>query len=359
MDSRIESLLSYVDYYMVRDEDSNKIIYRISPSEMLKYYENPAMSQTYLKALKKSLYQYLQVKEKGVTDKMLLGRVVDALLTGKEDDVFEEFCVVDGDIVPDINVIELMFNEFDRNTRFESIGREEMIAFIRKHNIFNRLWKDETVYDKMKTVYSDFWNSCVETGRYRIPIPISLFEKALSMVSIAKSKPIWNKLHEESDLILYQLPIYDRIGDMEFKALLDAVFIKNLDDPHITIVDIKTTNGDILDFPKIYTKLNYGFQAKFYSMMFFNKFAFDPEENRMDFGFYAITDYTACMFKAPVYSPHDQEIEMAMNIYAWYLRNGFNEDYLVAKSNYTLMADFYQEDVKHLYELEIQDYETI
>ncbi|GIW57332.1 MAG: hypothetical protein KatS3mg083_277 [Candidatus Dojkabacteria bacterium] len=344
MDVRIKNLLDYVEPYMNKDGK----IYRVKPEEMVKYYLNDAMSQTYLKALKKSLYKYLKAKEKRVTEPMLLGRLVDSMLTSTIDDFNAEFCIVTGDVIPDVNVIELMLEKFDPSIKFEDIPKDVMVRFIRDHNIFSRTWKDDTVYEKMKLIYEDFWNTCVHAGGYRIPVPFSLYDKALKIATIAKQKPVWHKLHQ-ADLILYQVPLYNELDNgMRLKSLLDMVIIPNVDLPHVHVVDIKTTNGDILDFPKIYTKLNYGFQAKFYTMMLHRMFGI-PVEGMM-FSFYVVTDYTACLFKGPVYTPEDGEVDLALTIYKWYLDTGFKEDYLVAKSDYYLMADFYQDDLDIYYE---------
>jgi len=242
------------------------------------YYSNPAISQSQLKTLVYGPEIFKNDLEKGLDSEMFfeeklnfnLGRAVDTLITGLEEDEFnQEFYVSSLETKPsDIikSIIQEVYSLVSTQEVIEGLNnyRNLILNSCDNHSYYMN-WKEDTRINKIIESGSSYFNELV-SSKGRTILSQEEYQKVLEIVkSIKYSDFTKDYFVEDFDKeILYQLPIYFKLRDVNCKALLDMVII-NHKDKTIQIIDIKTMGDRTSKFPTSMIRHKYYIQAAMYT----------------------------------------------------------------------------------------------
>lgn len=246
-------------------------------SEKLKeYYSNPAVSQSQLKTLVYGPELFLKALEEPeqelyFEEKLYLniGRAVDTLITGEENNEFEqEFYVSTLQNKPS-DIIKSIIQEVKANLSFSSdkddlkAHRQLIINCCNNHEYYMN-WKNDTRVNKIIEAGEEYFKELVNSDGRTI-LSQEENQKVREIVSSIKGSKFTRKYFEEDfhREIIYQLPIYFKLDNINCKALLDMV-IFNHKEKTIQIIDIKTIGDKTSKFHNSIIRHKYFIQAAMY-----------------------------------------------------------------------------------------------
>lgn len=256
----------------------NKQIYNNKEEE---YRQHPGINVSKLKTLAKGVDKY---KEELETEKssqeLLLGKVVDVMLTA-EQSVFEDtFIVLEDSIeVPTEKSFDIVHKLYD--TLLESgiemtermLDYEAQLIDILENTDWYKNRKMETRLESIFN-YSDYFGFLVR-AKGKTVITNKVFETATKIKESIKNteatrKYFFSEFIEEDTLIFYQVPIYFELlnrnpqDNAQAKTLLDFVIV-NTKNKTIRGGDLKTLSDSCINFKNNVISFRYDMQAAFYT----------------------------------------------------------------------------------------------
>nr|DAE86517.1 MAG TPA: Exodeoxyribonuclease 8 [Caudoviricetes sp.] len=239
------------------------------------YYDSPRLSQSKLKTLLYGPKAFLETEEPELFFEekkyFVIGSAVDTYLTSVID--FNEKYYISHLTEKPSDVVKSILYEVYSNAK-------------------NKIAEDDT-YKNLEFLQQEIMDSCESHGYYKNLKPETRINKILDSIEYWKEiissenktiitqeeaeivSNIVRKVHEnqytsryfrdsdENITILKQLPIEFEISEVECKALLDIVYINNIDKT-ITPIDLKTIGDSVRNFPEALRKRRYDIQQSFY-----------------------------------------------------------------------------------------------
>ena len=257
-------------------------------SEIDKYFESSALSQSLLKKLLGGIdsfkYNKKDETELYYTEKghFIIGSAVDTLLTGEEGEFEKQYYVSEIDKKPsevEMSIIQKTFDEVviaNFNTIVD-IGNLEDYTFHLLDSITFHDWYGGKPGEKRILGLIDkgniYWEDLKQSYGKQI---LSITDKVLidSIVSSLTNNPRTSKFFDRLALsraekvsVYYQLPIYFTYKNIACKALLDMLIIIRNEKGNIVSIqpfDLKTMNGSTLKFSINLKSFRYDIQGAWY-----------------------------------------------------------------------------------------------
>lgn len=258
------------------------MIYRTTPQEVENYRRNPAINQSYLKLINRSVFMFnkalqenSQLEEEEYEEKeyFLIGSAVDDYISQGEQYFSDNYYIADtekpsSEILKIINkVFSIVSGAFevpiDTNLRIY----KELLIKIAIEQQYCPSYSREVVYGRLSTeICLKYWKTLVESNNKTV-LSSSQAQLVSKMTSNLLNHHHTSKYFEGAEGkdkdIYYQLPIYFTYSGVDCKGLLDMVIVDHTNKT-IQPIDIKTTGVYSSAFPRVCKKHRYDFQAAFY-----------------------------------------------------------------------------------------------
>lgn len=256
-------------------------------SEIDKYFESDALSQSSLKKLLTGIDSFInnqkEESELFYTEKghFVIGSAVDMLLTGEKEEFDNHYYVSQITKKPsevEMSIIQRVLDDVKTNSEdlpYETLDKYSgsIQMSIEEHG-WQSNWKMETKINKIIEIGSEYFEDLKKGLGKQI---LTSEEKKLidDIVFSLKSNPRTSKFFDRTALsraelvtVYYQLPIYFYYKGIYCKALLDMLIVIRNEKGEIVSVqafDLKTMNGNTLRFLSNLKSFRYDIQAAWYT----------------------------------------------------------------------------------------------
>ena len=238
------------------------------------YRADPALSYSTLSRFDREGFANIdKLFDKQETPSLLLGSIVDTIITDGEDEFNNRFVVAEYPDIPDsiIQIVKALFNEFSVTHRtLESIPNEEVIGFASRFNYQNN-WKPETRAKVIKEKGFDYYNllylsqdkTILNTETYQ---DVCRAVDALKTSEATKFYFADNNPFEPNIERFYQLKFKATLNGIDYRCMFDELVVFS-DTKEIQPLDLKTSCKKLdreWDFPTHYIEWNYQMQNRLY-----------------------------------------------------------------------------------------------
>ena len=256
-------------------------------SEIDKYFESDALSQSSLKKLLTGIDSFInnqkEESELFYTEKghFVIGSAVDMLLTGEKEEFDNHYYVsklIKKPSEVEMSIIQRVLDDVKSNSEdspYEKLDKYpgSIQMSIEEHG-WQSNWKMETKINKIIEIGSEYFEDLKKGLGKQI---LTSEEKKLidDIVFSLKSNPRTSKFFDRTALsraelvtVYYQLPIYFYYKGIYCKALLDMLIVIRNEKGEIVSVqafDLKTMNGNTLRFLSNLKSFRYDIQAAWYT----------------------------------------------------------------------------------------------
>ena len=238
------------------------------------YRADPALSYSTLSRFDREGFANIdKLFDKQETPSLLLGSIVDTIITDGEDEFNNRFVVAEYPDIPDsiIQIVKALFNEFSVTHRtLESIPNEEVIGFASRFNYQNN-WKPETRAKVIKEKGFDYYNllylsqdkTILNTETYQ---DVCRAVDALKTSEATKFYFADNNPFEPNIERFYQLKFKATLNGIDYRCMFDELVVFS-DTKEIQPLDLKTSckkPDREWDFAKHYVEWEYSLQNRLY-----------------------------------------------------------------------------------------------
>lgn len=255
-------------------------------SEIDKYFESDALSQSSLKKLLTGIDSFInnqkEESELFYTEKghFVIGSAVDMLLTGEKDEFDNHYYVsklIKKPSEVEMSIIQRVLDDVKSNIEEEYQTLDKYPGSIQmsiEEHGWQSNWKMETKINKIIEIGTEYFEDLKRGLGKQI---LTSEEKKLidDIVFSLKSNPRTSKFFDRVALsraelvtVYYQLPIYFYYKGIYCKALLDMLIVIRDESGKIISVqafDLKTMNGNTLRFLSNLKSFRYDIQAAWYT----------------------------------------------------------------------------------------------
>lgn len=205
------------------------------------------------------------------TPSLLLGSIVDCIITDGEEAFNNQYMVADFPSVPDAvkKIINELFNTYsDRFDSLDAIDNDKILDVINNLG-YQQNWRPETRVKVVVEKGSQYYDLMYISQDKTIVDEIT-YRKALSMVEALKHSKATEFYFKEDDPFddsikrYYQLKFKSKIDGVDFRCMMDLAVI-DYRNKIIYPCDLKTSSHYEWDFPKSFIQWRYFQQAKLYS----------------------------------------------------------------------------------------------
>jgi len=240
-------------------------------SRIKEYYQTEALNQSKLKKLLKSLSAFNQ-KDTEPSEAMIIGSIVDSLIT-QEDKQFVEVEKI-------TSVQKSILKQLHDTLQGEPLElHKETILDVLNEFKWYLAWKDETRIKKIMEAINEPYQLYSENCEF---VTKEQNDKATQVaMSLITNQATSNYLQDDNNL--YQYPIYFTHRAIYCKALIDLIYIENIDGKtYYRPLDIKTTALNTDEFMSSVNKYRYDIQASWYMLAMQKHFG---QDKVLPFGF--------------------------------------------------------------------------
>ena len=186
------------------------------------YRADPALSYSTLSRFDREGFANIdKLFDKQETPSLLLGSIVDTIITDGEDEFNNRFVVAEYPDIPDsiIQIVKALFNEFSVTHRIlESIPNEEVIGFASRFNYQNN-WKPETRAKVIKEKGNRYYDLLYLTIDKTL-VSQDMYNEALRMVDALRTSEATKWYFADNNPFE---PEIERYYQLKFKATLHNV----------------------------------------------------------------------------------------------------------------------------------------
>lgn len=235
------------------------------------YRADPALSYSTLSRFDREGFANIdKLFDKQETPSLLLGSIVDTILTDGEDEFNNRFVVAEYPDIPDsiIQIVKALFNEFSVTHRtLESIPNEEVIGFASRFNYQNN-WKPETRAKVIKEKGNRYYDLLYLTVDKTL-VSQDMYNDSLRMVDALRTSEAtkWyfadNNPFEPEIERYYQLKFKGEFKGIPIRCMFDELIVLH-EEGVIIPVDLKTTK-DVITFEDSFFSWRYYIQAQMYA----------------------------------------------------------------------------------------------
>ena len=241
------------------------------------YYNDSRLSQSKLKLLlgnNPNLFNTVAEPKLYFEEKkyFLIGDGVDCQLTRPITEYTEKFHVSNVENKPSDTIKSIVNQVFDETKRLniliENVGDMRnyfpyIIDACNDHN-YQSNWKEETRISKILEAH-EYWDD-LKAGEGKTILSAEEDSLISQIVMSIKTNDVTRPYfeHNEGEEIMYQVPIFFTINEVDCKGLLDMIII-NHTTKVIEPIDIKTLGDNTMNFPKALRQRRYDIQGAFYT----------------------------------------------------------------------------------------------
>lgn len=236
------------------------------------YRADPALSYSTLSRFDREGFANIdKLFDKQETPSLLLGSIVDTILTDGEEEFNNRFIVAEYPDIPDsiIQIVKALFNEFsDTHRTLESIPNEEVIGFASRFNYQNN-WKPETRAKVIKEKGNRYYDLLYLTVDKTL-VSQDMYKDALRMVDALRISEAtkWyfadNNPFEPEVERYYQLKFKATLNNVDYRCMADLIICDHKN-KELILCDLKTTGHPEYEFASSFLTWNYSYQARLYS----------------------------------------------------------------------------------------------
>ena len=247
------------------------------------YRADPALSYSTLSRFDREGFANIdKLFDKQETPSLLLGSIVDTILTDGEDEFNRRFVVAEYPDIPDsiIQIVKALFNEFSVTHRtLESIPNEEVIGFASRFNYQNN-WKPETRAKVIKEKGNRYYDLLYLTVDKTL-VSQDMYNDALRMVDALRTSEAtkWyfadNNPFEPEIERYYQLKFKATLHNVDYRCMADLI-ICDYKNKELILCDLKTSGHEEYNFASSFLTWNYSYQARLYSRIIAENIKNDP-----------------------------------------------------------------------------------
>ena len=241
------------------------------------YYNDSRLSQSKLKLLlgnNPNLFNTVAEPKLYFEEKkyFLIGDGVDCQLTRPITEYAEKFHVSNVENKPSDTIKSIVNQVFDETKRLniliENVGDMRnyfpyIIDACNDHN-YQSNWKEETRISKILEAH-EYWED-LKAGEGKTILSAEedslISQIVMSIKTNEVTRPYFE--HKEGEEIMYQVPIFFTINEVDCKGLLDMIRINHITKV-IEPIDIKTLGDNTMNFPKALRQRRYDIQGAFYT----------------------------------------------------------------------------------------------
>ena len=247
------------------------------------YRADPALSYSTLSRFDREGFANIdKLFDKQETPSLLLGQLVDTILTDGEDEFNRRFVVAEYPDIPDsiIQIVKALFNEFSVTHRtLESIPNEEVIGFASRFNYQNN-WKPETRAKVIKEKGNRYYDLLYLTVDKTL-VSQDMYNDALRMVDALRTSEAtkWyfadNNPFEPEIERYYQLKFKATLHDVDYRCMADLIICDHKN-KELILCDLKTSGHEEYSFASSFLTWNYSYQARLYARVIAENIKKDP-----------------------------------------------------------------------------------
>ena len=247
------------------------------------YRADPALSYSTLSRFDREGFANIdKLFDKQDTPSLLLGSIVDTIITDGEDEFNNRFIVAEYPSIPDsiIQIIKELFNTYkDTCSNINLISNDAIISIAAQYNYQNN-WKPETRAKVIKEKGFEYYN-LLFISQDKTLVSQDMYNDALRMVDALRTSEAtkWyfadNNPFEPEIERYYQLKFKATLHNVDYRIMADLI-ICNHKNKELILCDLKTSGHEEYSFASSFLTWNYSYQARLYARVIAENIKKDP-----------------------------------------------------------------------------------
>ena len=252
--------------------------------EIDEYFASERLSQSTLKKLLEGFSKFVAFQQKEDDGKenqsFIIGSAVDCILTGEEGEFENQYYVSNLEKKPsdvEMAIVDYVFQSVVATEEKinDFVSYQKLILEAADFHKWQLRWKTETRISKLIDAGSEYFQELINSlGKTIITTEDDhkISQIVFNLRNHHRTKELFDRsLYENNPHvdIYYQLPIYFTMNGIECKSLLDMLLVFRNPDTNkiesVQPVDLKTMQGDTINFLWSVKKWRYDIQAAFYT----------------------------------------------------------------------------------------------
>ena len=201
---------------------------------------------------------------------LIFGSMVDALITGGQDEFDNTFIVAEFPNIPDsqVNVIKYLFNNYSENYNSLLKIPDDLIIVATEVLEFQKNWKPETRAKVIKENGVEYYN-LLHISIGKTLVNTKDYQDAQACVTILKEYAFTSEFFAEDNPFdktierLYQLKFRGEYEDIKLRCMADLIMVDH-ENKVVTPIDLKTSFKKEWNFPSSFIQWGYWIQAQLY-----------------------------------------------------------------------------------------------
>ena len=236
------------------------------------YREDPALSYSTLSRFDREGFANIdKLFDKQETPSLLLGSIVDTIITDGEDEFNNRFIVADYPTIPDsiIQIVKELFNRYSETcNNINLISNDAIIEVAAIYNYQNN-WKPETRAKVIKEKGFEYYN-LLFISQDKTLVSQDMYNDALRMVDALRTSEAtkWyfadNNPFEPDIERYYQLKFKATLHDVDYRCMADLIICDHKN-KELILCDLKTSGHEEYSFASSFLTWNYSYQARLYA----------------------------------------------------------------------------------------------
>ena len=247
------------------------------------YRADPALSYSTLSRFDREGFANIdKLFDKQETPSLLLGSIVDTILTDGEDEFNRRFVVAEYPSISDtiIQIVKELFNTYkDTCSNINLISNDAIINIAAQYNYQNN-WKPETRAKVIKEKGFEYYN-LLFISQDKTLVSQDMYNDALRMVDALRTSEAtkWyfadNNPFEPEIERYYQLKFKATLHNVDYRCMADLIICDHKN-KELILCDLKTTGHPEYEFASSFLTWNYSYQARLYSRIIAENIKKDP-----------------------------------------------------------------------------------
>ena len=236
------------------------------------YREDPALSYSTLSRFDREGFEKLDsLFDKQESPSLLLGSIVDTILTDGEEEFNNRFIVADYPTIPDsiIQIVKELFNRYSETcNNINLISNDAIIEVAAIYNYQNN-WKPETRAKVIKEKGFQYYN-LLYLSIDKTLVSQTMYNDAVKMVDALRESAAthWyfadNNPFEPDIERYYQLKFKATLHDVDYRCMADLIICDHKN-KELILCDLKTSGHPEYEFASSFLTWNYSYQARLYA----------------------------------------------------------------------------------------------
>lgn len=231
------------------------------------YRAYPALHYSKIKEYAKNGFNCLKFPpEETISDSMVFGSAVDAIITEGAEGFNSKFFVSDFKIPTDSvrSVVDRIYESHSGEKTFDDVSDGDILNVCNEYE-YRTSWKADTRIRSIRENGTDYYNWLVGVDGRTI-ISQETYNKVQAVVSALRTSPATSELFgDDTENVIheYQLKFKSVINGVEYKCMPDLL-VTDHTNMIVYPVDLKTSGKYEWDFPYSFVSFRYDIQARLY-----------------------------------------------------------------------------------------------